>query len=313
MSFDLVEADKVEITSVVDNSIDLLLPSNETVKRPSFKDDWFEDLPLIAEHGLSKYVIIQKGKTKYSLLYDLGLNPETLSHNAEVLKLDLSSIDVILMSHGHVDHTGGLKSLNKKFKRRIPILLHPDAFLKRKVIFPDGSSANLPPPSRTNLNDAGLEVVESKDPSILIENLALYTGEVSRKTDFEKGFPIHYKSTRGGWEPDPLIHDDQALIMNVKNKGLVILTGCGHAGIINIVNHAKELTGVDKVHALVGGLHLSGGIFEPVIPKTVETLKLISPKVVIPSHCTGWKAIHAIANTMPDAFVQNSVGTRYVF
>lgn len=313
MSIALVEADRVEITSIIDNSIDLLLPSNEIAKRPPFKDDWFEDIPVIAEHGLSDYITIHKGRKRYSLLYDLGLTPRVLSHNAEALQLDFSTLDAILMSHGHIDHTGGFKSLKEKIGRRTPVILHPDAFSKRKVIFPDGTSANLPPPTRTELKDAGVEVMESREPSFLIDNLALYTGEVSRVTDFEKGLPIHHRLVNDKWEPDPLICDDQALIVNVRNKGLVVLTGCGHAGIINIVRQAQRLTGVEKIHALVGGLHLSGRIFEPIIPKTVDELTKISPKAVIPSHCTGWKAIHTIAKALPEAFIQNSVGTKYVF
>ncbi len=313
MSIELVEADRVEITSLIDNTIDLLLPSSEIAKRPPLKDDWFDDFPLIAEHGLSDYITIHKGSKRYSLLYDLGLTSKALVNNAEDLQIDLSTLDGILLSHGHRDHTGGLKILKEKIGREIPIILHPDAFSKRKVIFPDGTSANLPPPSRTELKDAEVEVIESKEPSFLIDNLALFTGEVSRVTDFEKGFPIHYKFVNNKWEPDPLICDDQALIVNVRNKGLVIVTGCGHAGVINIIRQAQRLTGIENIHALVGGLHLSGGIFEQIIPKTVEALTALSPKAIIPSHCSGWKAIHTIADAMPEAFIQSSVGTKYVF
>ncbi|MCH8807155.1 MAG: MBL fold metallo-hydrolase, partial [Planctomycetes bacterium] len=140
-------------------------------------DDWYEDIPLIAEHGLSDYVTIYKGRRRYSLLYDLGLTSRALSNNAEALQLDFSALDAILMSHGHIDHTGGLGGLKEKIGRMIPVILHPDAFSKRKIIFPDGTSANLPPPDRTELKDAGVEVVEGKEPSFLIDNLALFTGE----------------------------------------------------------------------------------------------------------------------------------------
>ncbi len=100
--------------------------------------------------------------------------------------------------------------------------------------------------------------------------------------------------------------------MNIRGKGLVILTGCGHAGIINIIRYAQQLTGVDQVYAVVGGFHLTGGLFEPIIPATVAALQAIGPRYVMPGHCTGWAAMHQIANAMPEAFIPNSVGTTLV-
>ena len=137
------------------------------------------------------------------------------------------------------------------------------------------------------------------------------TGEVDRTTDFEKGFPIHQAYRGGGWEPDPLILDDQALIVNVKGKGLVVLTGCGHAGVVNICRYARRLTGIDQLYLVMGGFHLNGPLFEPIIGETCEALADLSPEVLVPTHCTGWKAIHALAARLPDAFIQNSVGTTF--
>jgi 7,8-dihydropterin-6-yl-methyl-4-(beta-D-ribofuranosyl)aminobenzene 5'-phosphate synthase len=105
--------------------------------------------------------------------------------------------------------------------------------------------------------------------------------------------------------------DDQCAIVNVKGKGLVIITGCGHSGIINIIRNAQAVTGVERIHAVIGGFHLSGGLFEQIIPATVEALKTISPTYVVPGHCTGWKATHEIARALPGAFIANAVGTSY--
>jgi 7,8-dihydropterin-6-yl-methyl-4-(beta-D-ribofuranosyl)aminobenzene 5'-phosphate synthase len=107
--------------------------------------------------------------------------------------------------------------------------------------------------------------------------------------------------------------DDQCAIINVKEKGLVILTGCGHSGIINTIRNAQHITGVDKIHAVIGGFHLSGAAFEPIIPATIAALKEINPRYVMPGHCTGWRATHQIAQAMPDAFIPNSVGTTLTF
>jgi 7,8-dihydropterin-6-yl-methyl-4-(beta-D-ribofuranosyl)aminobenzene 5'-phosphate synthase len=144
---------------------------------------------------------------------------------------------------------------------------------------------------------------------MLVDNMVLVSGEVNRTTPFEKGFPIHYAKRAESWEPDPLIMDDQCVIMNVHAKGLVILTGCGHSGIINIIRQAKHLTGVQKIYAVIGGFHLSGKVFESIIPDTVSALKEIAPDVLMPGHCTGWIAQHRIAREMPDSFIPNSVGT----
>jgi 7,8-dihydropterin-6-yl-methyl-4-(beta-D-ribofuranosyl)aminobenzene 5'-phosphate synthase len=114
-------------------------------------------------------------------------------------------------------------------------------------------------------------------------------------------------------EPDPLIKDDQAIILRVKDKGLVIITGCGHAGIINTLNYAKELAEEDRVYAVLGGMHLSGGLFEQIIPRTIEKLEELKPRFVVPCHCSGLKAMNEIARKMSNAFIQNSVGTNYIF
>jgi 7,8-dihydropterin-6-yl-methyl-4-(beta-D-ribofuranosyl)aminobenzene 5'-phosphate synthase len=139
----------------------------------------------------------------------------------------------------------------------------------------------------------------------------LITGEVARTTGFETGMPFHEADFGAGWEPDPLILDDQALIVHLRGAGLVVLTGCGHAGIVNIVRYAQRLTGVDRLHAVLGGFHLNGPLFAPIVLPTVDALADLAPDVVVPAHCTGWDAAHAIAGRLPDAFLQNSVGTRF--
>jgi 7,8-dihydropterin-6-yl-methyl-4-(beta-D-ribofuranosyl)aminobenzene 5'-phosphate synthase len=157
-----------------------------------------------------------------------------------------------------------------------------------------------------------VEIVEERGASLLLGGLALVTGQIARTTEFEKGFPGHLAEVGGAWKPDPLIHDDQAVVMNVRDKGLVVLSGCGHAGIVNVLRHAMAVTGVARIHAVLGGFHLTGRLFEPLIAPTVEALKAIGPTLIVPSHCTGWKAAHEIARAMPEAFVPNSVGTTFL-
>jgi 7,8-dihydropterin-6-yl-methyl-4-(beta-D-ribofuranosyl)aminobenzene 5'-phosphate synthase len=137
----------------------------------------------------------------------------------------------------------------------------------------------------------GFDVIERRQPSLLLNGSVLITGEVDRTTDFERGMPpAHQRWSNSTWEPDPLVLDDQALVVHVRGKGLLVLTGCGHAGAVNIVRHAQRLTAVPRLHALLGGLHLSGGFFAPSIAPTVEALTAMAPDLLVPGHCTGWQA-----------------------
>ena len=142
-----------------------------------------------------------------------------------------------------------------------------------------------------------------------VDGAVLVSGQVERSTSFERGFPIHYARAEGGWEPDPMIWDDQNVVINVRGKGLVVVSGCSHAGAVNVLRNAQRLTGEERIAGFVGGLHLTGGLFEPIIGETVAALAEMHVGVVMPAHCTGWQAVHALARTMPDAFVQPSIGT----
>jgi 7,8-dihydropterin-6-yl-methyl-4-(beta-D-ribofuranosyl)aminobenzene 5'-phosphate synthase len=141
----------------------------------------------------------------------------------------------------------------------------------------------------------------------------LVSGRIERITEFESGFPIHEARGANGWQPDPMIWDDQALVVNVRDRGLVIISGCSHAGAINVLLHAQRLTGEAHIAGLIGGLHLTGGLFEARIQPTVEALRDARVGRVLPAHCSGWRAVHAIARAMPEAFVQCAVGTTVTF
>lgn len=270
--------------------------------------------------GIDKRVIehvkelkLELNGMEHKLLFDSGLSPMVVAHNADVL--DLSCCETVISSHGHIDHAGGLFNIRKKMnaKQNIPLLLHEHAFRKRLVKFQDGRNISLPAPIRPILIKAGYNIIEKKVPSLWIKDRILATGEVPRTNDFEKGFPNHYSEIDGKMENDPLIKDDQAIILSNKDKGLVVITGCGHSGIINILKYAKELTGQDRIYAVIGGIHLTGGIFEPIIPRTIDELEKLKPRFLIPCHCSGLKAVNEIARKMSNAFIQNSVGTTYVF
>jgi len=230
--------------------------------------------------------------------------------------------------HGHFNHFTGLANIFKKISlsRRkstgIDVLVHPEAFLKRWEVFQDGRKVKMPFLDEEYLKELGAVIhkrtcitflLSDESPSLLV------TGEIPRKTSFEKGFPFQYAENDSGNEtrltPDPLVRDDQAIVVNVKDKGLVILTACGHSGIVNTINYAKKVTEIDKVYAVLGGFHLpaDGGIFEEAIEPTLKELQKIDPDYIVPCHCTGWKAVNRIIETMPKKYLQSSVGTIFSF
>ncbi len=312
----LKEVERVEVTCLVDNTVDLLLPNTEVAHRPVLTENWHEH-PLVAEHGFCAVLTLHLDGKKRRLLLDSGLDPFAAPHNVDVLNLNLSYCELLVSSHGHIDHAGGLLNLRKKMmntEQGISLVLHKDAFRNRLVKFQDGRTIHLPAQDRSLLTSAGYNIIEKHSPSLWIGDRVLVTGEIPRTNSFEKGFPNHYsEAEEGKMEADPVIKDDQAIILTVKDKGLVIITGCGHAGIINTLNYAKELTGEDRIYAVLGGMHLSGGLFEQIIPRTIGELEELKPRFLVPCHCSGLKAMTEIARKMPDAFIQNSVGTNYIF
>jgi 7,8-dihydropterin-6-yl-methyl-4-(beta-D-ribofuranosyl)aminobenzene 5'-phosphate synthase len=306
--------DAIDLTILVDNSIDTLIPSTKVAIRPPLPWDYFDRDHLIAEHGYSLYLTVTRNGQTQSLLYDAGLGRDTAIHNLDVLGIRANELRAVVLSHGHADHHGGLEGIYQRVGRqRLPLVLHPDAFRERKVVFPTGNELRMPPPNRGDLDREGWDIVEERGPSLLLDNSVLVTGQVDRTTDFEKGFPLQLARANGAWEPDTWIWDDQAVVCSLKDKGLVILSSCSHAGAINVIRHAQRMTGVEHVHAFVGGLHLTGGLFENIIGRTVEEISRIEPDIIVPGHCTGWRAIHELARQLPDAYIQASVGTRLHF
>ncbi len=318
----LEPVDDVVITTLVDNVFDALLTGDDRVSRASFgagatRAPQFESgstaVGLMAEHGFSALVSVRRGSTTTTLLFDTGLSPDAMVTNADRLGVDLAQIQAIVLSHGHFDHAGGLAGLSRKRgTRSLPMVVHPLIWTRRRLAVPGREPDELPTLSRRALESEGLAVVERREPSLLVDGCVLITGEVDRTTEFERGMPpAHQAWTGSAWQHDPLILDDQALVVHVRGRGLVVLTGCGHAGAINIVRNAQRLTGVPTLHALLGGLHLGGPAFEPVIGPTVSALTELAPGLVVPGHCTGWRAQHAIAAALPDSWVAGSSGSSF--
>ena len=170
--------------------------------------------------GFAALVTVTSSSTSESLLFDAGLSKHGLMHNMDVLEIAPNALDTIVLSHGHPDHTNGLTGLVERLgQRKMPLVLHPDAFLERKLAFPDGHELKLPPPDRRVLSQEGIEFIEERGATCVLGGLVLVTGEIERTTAFEQGFPIHYARVTGRWQHDALMHDDQAIVVNARGKG----------------------------------------------------------------------------------------------
>lgn len=318
----LAPVDTVTITTLVDNVIDVFMPGQHNVTRftdgssPEQRSASTLEGGEVAEHprtehGFSALVEVCTADRKSVLLFDAGRTPDGLAHNIKVLGVDPTGIEAVVLSHGHFDHTTGLDGFTRRLgTANLPVIIHPNFWSRRRVTFPGREPWELPSTSKSALEAVGFDILEHRQPSFLLHDSVLVTGEIDRTNSFELGFPLQEAHDGAGWQPDPLVLDDQAIVIHVRDLGLVVMTGCGHAGVVNTVAYAQRLTGVEKVHAIIGGFHLNGPIFEPLIPKICAAFADWAPGVIMPAHCTGWRATHQLAASFPEAFVHNSVGSR---
>jgi 7,8-dihydropterin-6-yl-methyl-4-(beta-D-ribofuranosyl)aminobenzene 5'-phosphate synthase len=319
------ETQNVEITVLVDNRADLLVKSTDTVKR-------FTEEPLLAEHGFAALIDLKDAKVR--ILWDAGMTQTALMENTRRMKIDLTTIDKIALSHGHLDHYAAITDVVREIVpdagpqewgkdatvkeirdwmkgQRVPLIAHPAAFRERWGIGKDGKKYGPRIVPRAEWEAAGVEITLSEGPYELGPG-CWTTGAVPRQSFEKAGTP----SSMAYREEDAFIRDhmddDQSIVINVRGKGLVVLTGCAHSGIVNTINYAKEISGVDRVWGVMGGFHLAPAKGKE-IQRTIEEIKQMEPVMVAPSHCTGFEAISQFANQMPDQFVLGVAGSRYLF
>lgn len=256
---------------------------------------------LLAEWGLSLFI---QDDEKY-ILMDTG---ESISifQNAEKLEIDLQKINVIVLSHGHFDHTGGLRTLLMKMEKEVDIIAHPDIWQAKYVKLKNKPDRYIGIPYiRSELESLGARFVLTSEPYQVSENI-LTTGEIPLVTDFERVEPGLFIKTPDGWKPD-LVPDDLALIIKTE-QGLSIALGCAHRGMINTLYHARQITGIKKVNLVLGGCHLKDATEEQ-IWQTISALNEIGVQKLGLSHCTGIRAVLLMSQTYGSNFIFNNAGS----
>lgn len=305
------EIEQLTLTFVTDNYCD-------TVRRDGPIGKIFRTAPgraIQAEHGLS-YVIetIAEG-IRGTLMFDFGVSPQTVMNNLVLLGINVAGLQAFCLSHGHFDHWGGLAGLLKAYCHTMPadtpLYVGDEVFAQRFSQRPSEDIHDLGSLNREAIEGLKkIAIIDVKGPVEIILGACL-TGKIERTTPYEKVAPTLFVMREGSIQEDDF-RGELAVVCNVKGKGLVVISGCAHVGIVNTVRHAQKMSGINRVHAVIGGFHLVNA--EPeIIGKTIADIQAINPDYIIPTHCTGFEAMAAFQGKMPEQFILNTAGASYTF
>jgi 7,8-dihydropterin-6-yl-methyl-4-(beta-D-ribofuranosyl)aminobenzene 5'-phosphate synthase len=273
---------------------------------------------LCANLGLGLKLVSKAGGVEHTLLFDTGPEGAIFIRNCANLGIRLGDVECIAVSHGHWDHMAALPAAIDSIIAEggtLEVHVNPGMFNERAIKLPSGTIVPVVKvPSPSEMEARGAKVVNRSEARLLLDDHFYYSGEIPRLSSFEKGRIDHLcrLSADQPWEPDPLLMDERMLVAHVRDLGLIVFSACSHAGIVNVCTQVRALFPDIPIHCVMGGLHL-GGVMERIIPQTVDGLRPFGIAHMITAHCTGWRALRALADAFGDAVSQSAVGTSYVF
>lgn len=316
-------SERVRITAVVEVTVDMLLTDAPGIRRFGMLDHFRppRGAPIRSENGFSALVEVGSGDTTRRVLYDASLTASTVLHNLDALGVDLEALDAIVVSHAHPDHVGGIAGLLEARSAPIPVAVNFAAFLPKWLVDENGQRVLYVNEgfTRERLEALGAELIDTAAATEVVPGV-MATGVIPSRTDFEPPVPprpgrdgIFVEHDDGELVNDDAALDEQGLAIPVGDR-LVVLSACGHSGMINTVHHAREIAGVQDVRALLGGFHFGfPGVPEANLPPTLDELEALQLDVLAPMHCTGLRAQAAMLGRFPEQYVQNVGGTTLTF